>query len=55
MFQCNSQLANLTKIGATSKFGSIIISKNLKDTDKMSIIHQSPSGIFEHEIELTSL
>ncbi|MCJ0579276.1 hypothetical protein MMJ51_12240, partial [Enterococcus cecorum] len=55
LFQCNSQLANLTKIGATSKFGSIIISKNLKDTDKMSIIHQSPSGIFEHEIELTSL
>lgn len=55
LYQNNAQSSKLSLIGGPSKTSRIRIQKNLKDTDKMSIIHQSPSGIFEHEIELTSL
>ncbi|MEQ3508920.1 type II CRISPR RNA-guided endonuclease Cas9, partial [Enterococcus cecorum] len=55
LFQCNVVYPDLQLIGGVSKFGRLSITKGLKEYDKMSIIHQSPSGIFEHEIELTSL
>lgn len=55
LFQCNAVYSDLQLIGGVSKFGRLSITKSLKEYDKMSIIHQSPSGIFEHEIELTSL
>ena len=55
LYQNNAQSSKLSLIGGPSKTSRIRIQKNLKDTDKMSIIHQSPSGIFEHGIELTSL
>lgn len=55
LFQNNAQSSKLSLIGGPAKTSRIRIQKNLKENDKMSIIHQSPSGIFEHEIELTAL
>lgn len=55
LFQNNSLSAKLSLIGGQAKTSRVRITNSLKDNDKMSIIHQSPSGIFEHEIELTSL
>lgn len=55
LFQNNAQSSKLSLIGGPTKTSRIRIQKNLKENDKMSIIHQSPSGIFEHEIELTAL
>lgn len=58
-FQCNANTANLKLIKKAERAGTIsknkIINKDIKATDKISIINQSVTGIFETEIDLLKL
>ena len=55
IFQCNSSLANLKLIDGSAKAGRIRIVNNISDIGQISIINQSPTGIYEQEIDLKSL
>lgn len=55
LFQCISINANLKLLGETSKAGELRIGKNITKYKQISIIHQSPAGIYEQEIDLNRL
>ena len=55
MFQCQSNTANLKLIGGPGDAGSIKISKNISKNNKIIIINQSSTGIYEQEIDLLKL
>lgn len=52
MFQCQSKLSNLKLIGGSENTGKIQINSNITQYKNISIIHQSPAGIYEQEIDL---
>lgn len=52
MFQCNSSLANLKLIGGPESAGNLRINKNITKCEKIMIIHQSATGIYEHKVDL---
>lgn len=52
MFQCQSRLSNLKLIGGSENAGKIQINSNITQYKQVSIIHQSPAGIYEQEIDL---
>lgn len=54
MFQCNSVKSNLTVLGG-KETGNIRIMKTITNYDKVSIIHQSPTGVFSQEVDLLTL
>lgn len=52
MFQCQSGGSNLQLIDGPGKAGEIKIGNNLDKFNEISIINQSPTGIYEKEIDL---
>ena len=55
MFQCNSVSSNLKLIKGAGSAGIITLSKTISNCKKLSIIYQSPTGLFEQEIDLLKL
>lgn len=55
LFQCTSALADLKLIGGKGNVGMLTLSINLSDNKEIKIIHQSPTGIFEKEIDLSKI
>ncbi len=55
MFQCQSSSANLKLIDGPASAGIIKIGNNISNIGQISIINQSPTGIYEQEIYLKSL
>ncbi len=52
MFQCQSGSANLTLIGGSANAGILVLNSNITSFPQISIINQSPTGIYEQEIDL---
>lgn len=55
MFQCQSVVANLKLINGPASAGTIYINSNITGYKKISIIHQSVTGVFKNEIDLLAL
>lgn len=55
LFQCQSGTANLKLIGGPQSAGKLVLNNNITNCHKISIINQSPAGIYEQEIDLKSL
>ncbi len=55
LFQCQSNMSDLKLIGGPEKAGSIKINKNITECKQISIINQSPTGIFQQEIDLKKI
>ena len=55
LFQCRSGSSNLSIIGATPHAGIILINNNITNCGQIHIINQSPTGIFEKEIDLKTV
>lgn len=55
LFQCNPVDANLELIDGKKRVGSLTISKNIPAKGNIKIIYQSPTGIFEQEVDLMKL
>lgn len=52
IFQCNSSSANLKAIGGPVKAGILVMNSNITKCQQISIINQSPTGVYEQEIDL---
>ena len=55
LFQCQSGAANLSLIGGAANAGTIKLNNNITKYNQISIINQSPTGIYEKEIDLMKL
>ena len=55
LFQCQSGTSNLKLIGGSENAGSLKIQKNIDKYNQISIITQSPAGIYEREIDLKKI
>ena len=55
LFQCQSGAANLKLIGGPASAGILVMNNNISKCNQISIITQSPTGIFEKEIDLLNL
>ncbi len=55
LFQCNSSLANLKMIGGGGKAGTLVMNNNITKLDNIAIINQSPTGFYEHRIDLKKI
>ena len=55
LFQCQSGTSNLKLIGGSENAGSLKIQKNIDKYNQISIITQSPAGIYEQEIDLKKI
>ena len=55
LFQCNSVAANLKGIGGPGSAGILVLSKTVSKCDRISLIHQSPTGVFSQEVDLLKL
>lgn len=55
MFQCQGDAANLSVIGGAAHAGILVMNNNITKCDQISIINQSPTGIYEQEIDLKKL
>ena len=55
MFQCQSVLANLKLIGGPASAGRLYLNTNITKCNKISVINQSLTGIYEQEIDLLEL
>ena len=54
-FQCNKVNADLKDIGGSGNAGVITNNRKISGLTQISIIHQSPTGIFEQEIDLLTV
>ena len=54
VLQCNSARTDLSMIGGSKEFGKITIGKTLSKKE-MLLIAQSPTGLFEQKIDLSSI
>lgn len=52
LFQCQSGAANLKLIGGPASAGILKMNNNIGTSKAISIINQSPTGIYEKEIDL---
>lgn len=52
IFQCNSTLSDLRLINASKQVGRLYLNMNITKYNQISIINQSPTGIYEKEIDL---
>lgn len=52
MFQCQSGSADLTLIHGSANAGILVLNSNITNCKQISIINQSPTGIYEKEIDL---
>ena len=55
LFQCQSGSANLKSIGGPGNAGILLMNNNITGCNRISIINQSVTGIFEKEIDLLAL
>ena len=55
LFQCQSGSANLKPIGGPGNAGILVMNNNITGCNRISIINQSVTGIFEDEIDLLRL
>ncbi|MEG2068989.1 MAG: type II CRISPR RNA-guided endonuclease Cas9 [Acidaminococcaceae bacterium] len=55
LFQCNSVASDLSLIGGGKSAGIIKKSKNITEIQQISILNQSPTGLFTQEINLLRL
>lgn len=55
LFNTTPALADLSLIGGAKNAGVLLMSGTLGNTDKISIVHQSVTGLFEKEEDLMSL
>lgn len=61
LFQCNPVTSNLKLIGGVANAGKLLMSKNIVKGEncnvgkKISIIHQSPTGLFEQEVDVLEI
>ena len=55
LFQCNSQSANLKKIGGPESAGILVLNSDISKAEGLSVIYQSSTGLFEKKVELSSL
>jgi len=55
VFQSNRVEGNLKSIGETGNAGKIRFSKNISNHNSITIINQSPTGIYEQEIDLKTV
>ena len=55
LFQCRKLASNLELIKGSGHAGIILLNNNITDVDSISIINQSPTGIFEQEIDLKTV
>ena len=55
IFQCQASYANLKLIDGSKEAGVIRINNNITNLKKISIINQSPTGIYQQEIDLKTL
>lgn len=55
MFQCQSGSANLKLIGGPGNAGILLLNKDITKCNKISIINQSPAGIYEQAVDLKLL
>ena len=55
MFQCQSGSANLKLIGGPGSAGILVMNNNITTRKQISVINQSPTGIYEKEIDLMKL
>lgn len=55
LFQCQSTSANLKMMGGPGKAGILVMNNNISKCNKISIINQSPTGVFENEIDLLKI
>lgn len=55
LFQCQSGAANLSLINGPEHAGILLLNNNIYKTNNISIINQSPTGIYEQEIDLKTI
>lgn len=55
IFQCNRINANLEVLKGAKSAGTVRIAKKLSTHDRISITHQSPTGLFEHSVDLLTV
>lgn len=55
MFQCQSSAANLKLLGGPEKAGILVLNNNITNCGQISIVNQSPTGIYRQEIDLKSI
>lgn len=55
LFQCKPVLADLTRIGGSPNTGSIKVGKDISSCALAKLINQSPTGIYEREIDLLKI
>lgn len=55
LFQCQSVSANLKSIGGPGSAGILVMNNNITGCNRISIINQSVTGVFEKEIDLLAL
>lgn len=55
LFQCQSTAANLKLIGGPASAGILVMSNAIDKCRQICIINQSPTGIYEQEIDLLAL
>ncbi len=55
MFQCQSGSANLKAIGGPGSAGILVMNNNITKCKQISIINQSPAGVYEQEIDLLGI
>lgn len=52
LFQCQSGASNLKMIGGPASAGILVMNNNISKCKNISIVNQSPTGIYEKEIDL---
>lgn len=55
LFQCKPLQANLRLIGGSSSMGRILCNKKISSYKSVKLIHQSPTGLIEQEIDLLKI
>ena len=55
MFQCQSGAANLKLMNGPANAGILLLNKVISKCNQIAIIHQSPTGIYEQEIDLKKI
>ncbi len=55
IFQCQSGAANLKLIGGPASAGIIVLNHDITKCNQISIINQSPTGVYEQEIDLLKI
>lgn len=55
LFQCNSVSADLSFVGGAKNAGILLLSKDISNVEDIKIIYQSPTGLFENEVNLAEL